>query len=526
MRKYRIILLFIFIVKSGLYAQPGFQKLYRFPGSLYETDSMIQPAILDSLHYLISRNKDFTLTKIDTNGNLAEQKSFKYGNTSPCRCGYYSNFYLIRGKEIILTTVDNHADTLFITSYNYHTGGYNWTKYFVGLFPLYSQLQNLKNGDLALCARTPIGGHALFLILDSLGNLKHSFQFNGIYANTVGSVFQLSDYSLLVEFIGFITLRMDTLGNILWQKQFCTGQLYVKDAVLNADESVTMLLDPINASCGNTCPTQLRMCTIDTSGTLLWARQYVSQTGWLEARTMKPTPDSGYIILADELFAQTGGGLRNGIAMLKMDKFGHTQWAWRYFVSPYDDYAQGVNTTPSGGYVFTGLSCQFIPPVGFCNSQCCYDVWLAETDSVGNLYSCNQFPLTITECAIVLPDTNPNYIVVTPNIATGNASITDTLLPLPQQFSVCTVGIPVVQPQYFHLGIKPNPANSEITITSQNTKQEGGVLYFYNAVGNLIKKNEWSEFNNTINISNLVQGIYFLKLLKGNSVEMGKLMVQ
>ena len=120
-------------------------------------------------------------------------------------------------------------------------------------------------------------------------------------------------------------------------------------------------------------------------------------------------------------------------------------------------------------------------------------------------------------------DFNASSVVL---ITTGNATITDTLLPLPQEFSVCTTGIPEVQPQYFHLSIKPNPALSEITITSQNTREENGEIYFYNAVGSLVQSDSWSEFNNTTNISNLAQGVYFLKLVKANSVETGKVVVE
>ena len=190
------------------------------------------------------------------------------------------------------------------------------------------------------------------------------------------------------------------------------------------------------------------------------------------------------------------------------------------------DYASGVSLSPRGGYVFTGLTCRYIAPVGFCGPYCCYDYYIVETDSVGNSYGCNEMPLIINEFADVLPDTVTNYTVTNPVIATGNITLTDTLVALPQVFSVCSVGLPEIQPNYSYLTIKPNPAHSETTITSQNTKQPNGILYFYNAMGKLVQSNEWNDISCTVNVDTFAKGIYFLRLIKNNSVETGKLLVE
>ncbi|MDY0161535.1 MAG: T9SS type A sorting domain-containing protein, partial [Bacteroidales bacterium] len=70
--------------------------------------------------------------------------------------------------------------------------------------------------------------------------------------------------------------------------------------------------------------------------------------------------------------------------------------------------------------------------------------------------------------------------------------------------------------------IYPNPASNQITITNaQNSK-----LYIYNIAGQLIKTIDNSDNKLDIDISNLADGLYTIKIVKDGIVLIKRIMIE
>jgi hypothetical protein len=73
--------------------------------------------------------------------------------------------------------------------------------------------------------------------------------------------------------------------------------------------------------------------------------------------------------------------------------------------------------------------------------------------------------------------------------------------------------------------ISPNPTNGLLNI-SFNTLPQNTKIELYNSIGALVLTKEMSNKNNTINVSELSSGIYFMKVLEGNNVVVVKKVVR
>jgi hypothetical protein len=65
--------------------------------------------------------------------------------------------------------------------------------------------------------------------------------------------------------------------------------------------------------------------------------------------------------------------------------------------------------------------------------------------------------------------------------------------------------------------ISPNPTNGLLNI-SFNTLPQNTKIELYNSIGALVLTKEMSNKNNTINVSELSSGIYFMKVLEENNL--------
>ncbi|MCF6366535.1 MAG: GEVED domain-containing protein [Bacteroidales bacterium] len=76
-----------------------------------------------------------------------------------------------------------------------------------------------------------------------------------------------------------------------------------------------------------------------------------------------------------------------------------------------------------------------------------------------------------------------------------------------------------------NLYIYPNPAQNIITVYLKNMN-ENSIVQIYSITGSLIKEVQISEYNNQINISDLPNGIYNLRLIQNNKLVTGRFIKQ
>lgn len=114
-----------------------------------------------------------------------------------------------------------------------------------------------------------------------------------------------------------------------------------------------------------------------------------------------------------------------------------------------------------------------------------------------NNHWCFSFTKAIRSGVEEIPSDNPCCVDFTVNIV-----------------GIATINTPAVN-------VYPNPAKDNICIENANNS----ILYFYNTLGQLVRKIDSSSDVMNVNTSNFNNGIYILKIQKGESVQTKKIQI-
>ncbi|MBL7934959.1 MAG: T9SS type A sorting domain-containing protein [Bacteroidia bacterium] len=126
---------------------------------------------------------------------------------------------------------------------------------------------------------------------------------------------------------------------------------------------------------------------------------------------------------------------------------------------------------------------------------------------------------------IISPSTTTIYTVNAVDNNMGNTNNTNCYYPATytQSVSTCT-GIEEVTNNNL-VSIYPNPANHFITVDVPDTN-DGTIVYIINALGEIIATENATSSNITLNIDNLTNGIYFVKIESKNGSAIKKFIKQ
>ncbi len=304
-------------------------------------------------------------------------------------------------------------------------------------------------------------------------------------------------------------IKTDTSGDILWTKTF---------GGINDDESfsVQQTNDGGYIICGNTesfgaGDYDTYLIKTDANGDSIWTKTFGGIFNDL-SYSGRQTSDGGYIILGSTW--GFGAGNRD-IYLIKTDSLGNSLWS-KTFGGTGTDTEGSIQQSTDGGYIITGFTNNF-GAGGYA------DAYLIKTDSLGNS-GCNQGnPATIVSIPST-QETNPTFTVTSPpTIVTAPATfvssggITTTL---------CTsVGIKEISPPYL-FQISPNPSAGNIIISFDITIINGNVEILNILGENIFSVNIVNESKKEINLKNISDGIYFVKVFDGEKSYCKKLIVE
>lgn len=150
--------------------------------------------------------------------------------------------------------------------------------------------------------------------------------------------------------------KTDAQGNIQWSKIYKEGIILLEEgnSVLQVDDGGYMIC---GSSSDNFYQKAMYLMRTDSQGDTLWTNQYGLGQQSSEGRSIKQTPDGGFI-LAGRALEQGAGG--NSIYVVKIDADGVKEWDQYYFSQDGDNDALEIALTDDGGYIITGSSNGFI----------------------------------------------------------------------------------------------------------------------------------------------------------------------
>jgi len=224
-----------------------------------------------------------------------------------------------------------------------------------------TSITRLSGGGYAVAGWTMASGFfdVLVMKLDNNGNLGWAERFGGSQDDYARCVIQTYDGNLVVSGTGqasgadnqFFVLKTDTLGSLIWARRFSgPGQDYGWKVSETRDSGLVMV--GVSESYGNDYLDFL-VIRMDSLGNLVWARSFGGTTGGGEwGYAIAATSDGGCLVAGETSSFVPGGGV--DWLVVKLDPSGGTEWAEALGWAG-RDIPQHVIQTTGGDYVLAGL---------------------------------------------------------------------------------------------------------------------------------------------------------------------------
>ncbi len=190
------------------------------------------------------------------------------------------------------------------------------------------------------------------LKLDANGDIQWQKSYGGSRNDEAKSIKQTGDDGYIVAgwtvsfSIGeadFWLLKLDSAGNIQWQKTYGGSSAEVANSVQQTSDDGYVVAGATRSFGGGEL--DIWLLKLDSSGNILWQKTY-GGSGVDEAQAVQQTGDGGYIV------AGTAGsfGPHPDIWLLKLDSNGTIQWQKTYGGID-SDSAYDIQKTSDGGYI-------------------------------------------------------------------------------------------------------------------------------------------------------------------------------
>jgi len=394
-------------------------------GAGYDCASSIQQTS-DGDYIVAGRTESFGsnvwILKLDNYGNVLMQKS--YGLLDP------DNY------EVANSIQQTSDGGYIVAGENYHLTGYGFAWIFkldAGGNFLWQKYYSRTDGDVIANSiqQTSDGGYIVagyicsssgdagiwVLRLDLAGNI----QWQKIYApggvsSLPMSIQQTADGGYIVasgrsdgsNHNAWI-LKLDSNGNVQWQKTFGTGYDHANFIQQTSDG------DYIVAGVHEYWGSFAWVLKLDANGNVQWQKTYGGDT---DAMSVQQTSDKGYIIAG---FYKMNGSWDGYAWVLKLDANGNVQWQKNYG-GALDNWANSVRQTSDGGYLLAGGTYSF-------RGTGSADAWVLKLDSNGDIYNCSIVKTAnaqVSNTDATVQDTNVIGVDTSVSPQTSTASVSDT----------------------------------------------------------------------------------------------------
>lgn len=299
----------------------------------------------------------------------------------------------------------------------------------------------------------------------------------------------------------FYLIKTNANGDTLWSKSYGGIQDdWPWQVHQTSDGGYIIIGETLSFGVGNG---DVYLVKTDVSGNILWTKAY-GNSNIDVGQSIQQMPDGGYVI---------GGYTSNNgydVYLIRTDATGNTLWT-RTYGGANQDAIFSMQRTSDGGFIFGGETKTF----GAGN----FDVFLIKTDSNG-LSGCNQTSFTTTVNSTSTIVTEPTTLISFGGII-GNATLVKSYLGISNPLCT-TVGINNSVFQFHNPRMYPNPTTDQFIIETNTTDKLTVDMYDVNGRHVLSKSVAGKE---TINITNLNEGVYTITIKTTNYITNKKLVI-
>src|SRR6185295_5666939 len=183
-------------------------------------------------------------------------------------------------------------------------------------------------------------------------------------------------------------VKLDSAGNIIWQKSFggSAGDFaYSIQQTLEGGFIIAGWSNSIDGDVtGNHGNDDYWIVKLDMSGALVWQKS-LGGSGNDQARSVQQTTDSGFIVSGFSFSNDGDVSGNHGYGdywIVKLDTEGNLEWQ-KCLGGSANDQAHSISTTTDGGFVVAGYSFSYDFDVS--GNHGGSDYWIVKLSSIGNL---------------------------------------------------------------------------------------------------------------------------------------------
>jgi len=316
-------------------------------------------------------DNDYWLIKIDAMGSIIWDKTYDSGRDDWCSAVIQTSDdgFILVGN----TADDNYADYDIWLIKTDKNGVIEWDKTYMegDAGPLQDVIQT-GDGGYAILSGDYFEAH--IIRTDDTGNIIWDKEISDLGVHGYGEhIKQTLDGGFIIAgskqgYTGFPLvwlIKLDSDGNILWDKTFETEYGYAHSVQLTNDGGIIIL--GVERSDSHKGPWLIKT---DSIGELIWDKKIGSSTQYIVGIDVQQTIDNGYIIAGKVLSILN----THEPFLIKTDSEGQVEWR-----KIYGDYSRAgfysVQQTTDGGYI----------AVGAANCPVMSDLLLIKTNAKGNV---------------------------------------------------------------------------------------------------------------------------------------------
>jgi hypothetical protein len=316
--------------------------------------------------------------------------------------------------------------------------------------------------------------------LDSIGNSEWIHKYSDSITGLVGSsIEQTPDSGFLItgtansskQFL----VKLTNTGTFTWIKTYDAGSFIRNGA------DIEIMND--GYLCFGTKQNSGILIKTDFSGNVIWNKEYFDMDSF-DPHHIYHTHDNGYLMVADTNTSYFG-------SFLKVDTAGNIIWKRSVTM-----LTTGIVEAPDNDIVVIG--------------HLGYNLGIIKTDSIDGGIGCLEAQINITATSPVLIVDSLELTATSSGVV--NQIYLDASSPFLARDTIC-VNSPVnisdiTIPQW---KIFPNPSSGIFSLSTDNFSEKSDIE-IYNSVGAIVYNSEINLNEKRIDLSNLAQGIYFLKI--------------
>ena len=443
----------------------------------------------------------------------------------------------------------NHGDSDFWILRLDAAGDTVWTKCYGGTYDDYAAAIQ-QTSDSGFVVAGALSGDLWILRLNATGDTVWTKCYGGSMWDYAAAIQQTSDSGFVVAGETYSSngdvwghhgdydywiLRLNAAGDTLWTRCYGGSDDDEANAIQQTTDGGFIVAGHSRSDDGDVWGNHSNgdydywILRLDATGDTVWTKCYGgSRNDW--AYDIRQTSDGGFIVAgyASSTDGDVGGNHGDSdFWILRLNAAGDILWTKCYGGSMWD-YATAIQQTSDSGFIVAGATYSADGDVW--GNHGTYDYWILRLDAAGDTLW--------TRCYGGYNDDEANAIQQTTDggfIVAGYSRSTDSDGDVPGNYGDYdfwilrldngnATGIPTQQLSQA-VTIYPNPANNKLIVIASGAKYHGykqSVAKIYTLQGQLLLQETVTPENPTIDISELAEGLYILKLTGSTGTTVAK----